>query len=51
MTIPPYAIVNFKSTSRVVEAIRYFSDPKKVTAYMCLYQVARLKQSARLSFR
>ena len=33
MTIPPYAIVNFKSTSRVVEAIRYFSDPKKVTAF------------------
>ena len=29
----PLAIVNFKATSRVVEAIRYFSDPKKVTAF------------------
>ena len=32
MTIPPYAIVNFKSTSRVVEAIRYYANPKKVVA-------------------
>ena len=29
----PLAILNFKATSRVVEAIRYFSDPKKVTAF------------------
>ena len=32
MTIPPYAIVNFKATSRVVEAIRYYANPKKVVA-------------------
>ena len=32
MTIPPYAIVNLKSTSRPVATIRYFADPKKVTA-------------------
>lgn len=32
MTIPPYAIVNFKATTRVVRAIKYFANPKKVVA-------------------
>ena len=32
MTIPPCAIVNFKETTRVVRAIKYFSNPKKVVA-------------------
>jgi hypothetical protein len=32
MTIPPYAIVNFKATSRPVAAIKYFANPKKVVA-------------------
>ena len=32
MTIPPYAIVNLRATSRPVEAIRYFANPKKVVA-------------------
>lgn len=32
MTIPPYAIVNLKSTKRPVDAIKYFANPKKVVA-------------------
>ena len=32
MTIPPYAIVNLKATSRPVDAIKYFANPKKVVA-------------------